>query len=74
MRAAATTLLSQTAFLEVEVGELLFEGYKDPFLDKVYLLGSSYSLFGNFKKIYNKSSLLYYFLSIILFDLKYGFH
>lgn len=35
MRAAATTLLSQTAFLEVEVGELLFEGYKDPFLDKV---------------------------------------
>ncbi|KAK6018291.1 CD36 family protein, partial [Ostertagia ostertagi] len=35
MRAAATTLLSQTAFLEVEVGEFLFEGYKDPFLDKV---------------------------------------
>ncbi|KAK5980974.1 Lysosome membrane protein 2, partial [Trichostrongylus colubriformis] len=34
MRAAATTLLSQTAFLEVEVGEFLFEGYKDPFLDK----------------------------------------
>uniref|UniRef100_A0A0K0DMH3 Lipoxygenase domain-containing protein n=1 Tax=Angiostrongylus cantonensis TaxID=6313 RepID=A0A0K0DMH3_ANGCA len=37
MRAAATTLLSQTAFLEVEVGEFLFEGYKDPFLDKVML-------------------------------------
>ncbi|CAI4230681.1 unnamed protein product [Auanema sp. JU1783] len=35
MEAAATTLLSQTAFLEVEVGELLFDGYKDPFLDKV---------------------------------------
>lgn len=35
MKAAATTLLSQTAFLEVEVEELLFEGYKDPFLDKV---------------------------------------
>ncbi|CAI5444021.1 unnamed protein product [Caenorhabditis angaria] len=35
MKAAATTLLSQTAFLEVEVDELLFEGYKDPFLDKV---------------------------------------
>lgn len=35
MRAAATTLLSQTAFLEVEVGEFLFEGYKDPFLDKI---------------------------------------
>ncbi|VDM55255.1 unnamed protein product [Angiostrongylus costaricensis] len=35
MTAAATTLLSQTAFLEVEVGEFLFEGYKDPFLDKI---------------------------------------
>ncbi|CAD6196217.1 unnamed protein product [Caenorhabditis auriculariae] len=35
MRAAGTTLLSQTAFLEVEVDELLFEGYKDPFLDKI---------------------------------------
>ncbi|CAB3401786.1 unnamed protein product [Caenorhabditis bovis] len=35
MKAAATTLLSQTAFLEVEVEEMLFEGYKDPFLDKV---------------------------------------
>ncbi|CAJ0942924.1 unnamed protein product, partial [Mesorhabditis belari] len=35
MRAAATTLLTQTAFLEVDIGELLFDGYKDPFLDKI---------------------------------------
>ncbi|CAJ0580968.1 unnamed protein product, partial [Mesorhabditis spiculigera] len=35
MRAAATALLTQTAFLEVDVGELLFDGYKDPFLDKI---------------------------------------
>ncbi|KAJ1374891.1 hypothetical protein KIN20_037998 [Parelaphostrongylus tenuis] len=35
MRAASATLLSQTPFLEVEVGEFLFEGYKDPFLDKI---------------------------------------
>ncbi|KAF8359424.1 scav-2 [Pristionchus pacificus] len=33
MRAAATTLLAQTPFLELEVGDLLFRGYKDPFLE-----------------------------------------
>ncbi|GMR41078.1 hypothetical protein PMAYCL1PPCAC_11273, partial [Pristionchus mayeri] len=33
MRAAATTLLAQTPFLELEVGDLLFDGYKDPFLE-----------------------------------------
>ncbi|CAJ0600540.1 unnamed protein product [Cylicocyclus nassatus] len=38
MKAAVATLVSQTAFLEVEVGEFLFEGYKDPFLDKVCTL------------------------------------
>ncbi|PAV80032.1 hypothetical protein WR25_23005 [Diploscapter pachys] len=35
LKMAASTLISQTAFLAVEVGELLFEGYKDPFLDKI---------------------------------------
>ncbi|GMT17103.1 hypothetical protein PFISCL1PPCAC_8400, partial [Pristionchus fissidentatus] len=33
MKAAATTLLAQTPFLELEVGDLLFHGYKDPFLE-----------------------------------------
>ncbi|VDM77751.1 unnamed protein product, partial [Strongylus vulgaris] len=55
MRAAATTLLSQTAFLEVEVGEFLFEGYKDPFLDKVCEIP-----FMNFVSFVNSSNCLKY--------------
>ncbi|KHN88685.1 Lysosome membrane protein 2 [Toxocara canis] len=35
MRAAQAALTSQTPFLEVSVGDMLFKGYKDPFLDKV---------------------------------------
>lgn len=35
MRAATAALLVQTPFLEVDVAELLFEGYADPFLDQV---------------------------------------
>ncbi|CAJ0580307.1 unnamed protein product, partial [Mesorhabditis spiculigera] len=35
MRPVATALVSQTPFLEVDVGELLFDGYKDPFLKNV---------------------------------------
>ncbi|TKR68359.1 hypothetical protein L596_024350 [Steinernema carpocapsae] len=35
MRAAATALVSQTPFLEVDVSELLYDGYIDPFLDQV---------------------------------------
>ncbi|KAK0417647.1 hypothetical protein QR680_013126 [Steinernema hermaphroditum] len=35
MKAAATALVSQTPFLEVDVSELLFDGYIDPFLDQV---------------------------------------
>lgn len=35
MKAATAALLVQTPFLEVEVNELLFEGYADPFLDQV---------------------------------------
>uniref|UniRef100_A0A7E4VR75 Lysosome membrane protein 2 n=1 Tax=Panagrellus redivivus TaxID=6233 RepID=A0A7E4VR75_PANRE len=35
MKAATAALLVQTPFLEVEVSELLFDGYADPFLDQV---------------------------------------
>uniref|UniRef100_A0A914YRK3 Uncharacterized protein n=1 Tax=Panagrolaimus superbus TaxID=310955 RepID=A0A914YRK3_9BILA len=35
MKAATAALLVQTPFLEVEVSEMLFEGYADPFLDQV---------------------------------------
>ena len=35
MKAATAALLVQTPFLEVEVSELLFDGYVDPFLDQV---------------------------------------
>uniref|UniRef100_A0AC34RR18 Uncharacterized protein n=1 Tax=Panagrolaimus sp. JU765 TaxID=591449 RepID=A0AC34RR18_9BILA len=35
MKAATAALLVQTPFLEVEISELLFEGYIDPFLDQV---------------------------------------
>ncbi|CAD5217815.1 unnamed protein product [Bursaphelenchus okinawaensis] len=35
MKAATAALLVQTPFLEVEVSELLFDGYSDPFLDQV---------------------------------------
>ncbi|KAI1729108.1 CD36 family domain-containing protein [Ditylenchus destructor] len=35
MRAATAALIVQTPFLEVDVSELLFEGYADPFLDQV---------------------------------------
>jgi len=32
---AIAALLVQTPFLEVEVGELIFDGYADPFIDQV---------------------------------------
>ncbi|KAL7078903.1 hypothetical protein ACQ4LE_002620 [Meloidogyne hapla] len=35
MRPAIAALLVQTPFLEVEVGELIFDGYADPFIDQV---------------------------------------
>lgn len=35
MRAATAALLVQKPFLEVDVSELLFDGYTDPFLDQV---------------------------------------
>ncbi|VDK48231.1 unnamed protein product [Anisakis simplex] len=35
MKAAQAALTSQTPFLEVSVRDMLFKGYKDPFLDKV---------------------------------------
>ena len=35
MKAAIAALVVQTPFLEVEVAELLFDGYADPFLDQV---------------------------------------
>uniref|UniRef100_A0A914HZ82 Uncharacterized protein n=1 Tax=Globodera rostochiensis TaxID=31243 RepID=A0A914HZ82_GLORO len=35
MRPALAAVAAQTPFLEVEVAELLFEGYKDPFLDQI---------------------------------------
>jgi hypothetical protein len=35
MRGALPALIVQTPFLEIEVSELLFDGYKDPFLHKV---------------------------------------
>ncbi|KAE9554664.1 hypothetical protein FO519_002151 [Halicephalobus sp. NKZ332] len=35
IKAATAALLVQTPFLEVEVSELLFDGYIDPFLDQV---------------------------------------
>lgn len=35
MRAATAALFVQTPFLEVEVAELIFDGYADPFLDQV---------------------------------------
>lgn len=34
MKAVSSALLVQTPFLDVEVEELLFRGYADPFLDQ----------------------------------------